>query len=145
MLPELTNTHDIELEATLQQLPLDLRGNAVETNMAAGKDRGRSGRCRACCSCHSGDETRVRGVSRNWSVESWVDFVFRGGGLAKRQGRNERVRMEPIDEDSAEGMTRRESLSDLLLTLRCQSVWRRREASRLGPFNCMLSRRSGGR
>ena len=35
-----TNTHDIELETTLQQLPLDLRGDAVETDMAVGEDGG---------------------------------------------------------------------------------------------------------
>lgn len=35
-----TNTHDIELEATLQQLPLDLGSNAVETDMAVGEDGG---------------------------------------------------------------------------------------------------------
>lgn len=35
-----TNTHDIELETTLQQLPLDLGGDAVETDMAVGEDGG---------------------------------------------------------------------------------------------------------
>lgn len=36
----LTNTHDIELETTLQQLPLDLGGDAVETDMAVGENGG---------------------------------------------------------------------------------------------------------
>ena len=35
---EHTDTHDIELETTLQQLPLDLGSNAVETNMAVGEN-----------------------------------------------------------------------------------------------------------
>lgn len=35
-----TDTHDIELEATLQQLPLDLGSNAIEADMAVGKDGG---------------------------------------------------------------------------------------------------------
>lgn len=35
-----TNTHDIELKATLQQLALDLRGNAVKTNMAMRENSG---------------------------------------------------------------------------------------------------------
>jgi hypothetical protein len=34
-----TDTDDIELEASLQQLLLDLLSNAVETDMAPGKDR----------------------------------------------------------------------------------------------------------
>lgn len=38
--PTHTDTHDIELEATLQQLALDLRGNAVKTDMAMGENSG---------------------------------------------------------------------------------------------------------
>lgn len=37
-----TNTHDIELEATLQQLPLNLRGDAVKTDMAMRENSGLS-------------------------------------------------------------------------------------------------------
>jgi hypothetical protein len=33
-----TNANDVELEATLQELALNLRGDAVETNMALGED-----------------------------------------------------------------------------------------------------------
>ena len=36
---ERTNTDDIELEAALKELPLNLGGNAVETDMALGEDR----------------------------------------------------------------------------------------------------------
>lgn len=45
---EHTNTHDIELESALQQLALDLGGDAVETDMAVGEDGGRVGRGGAC-------------------------------------------------------------------------------------------------
>lgn len=34
-----TNTHDIELETALQQLPLDLRSDTIETDMAARENR----------------------------------------------------------------------------------------------------------
>lgn len=36
----LTNTDNIELEATFQQLSFDLRGDAIETNMASRMDCG---------------------------------------------------------------------------------------------------------
>ena len=36
-----TNTHHVELETALQQLPLNLRSDAVETDMAARKDSSR--------------------------------------------------------------------------------------------------------
>jgi hypothetical protein len=40
----LTNTDDVELETTLQELLLNLRSDAVETDMALGVDSvGRSG------------------------------------------------------------------------------------------------------
>lgn len=35
-----TDTNDIELKATLQELPLNLRGNAVKTDMGARVDGG---------------------------------------------------------------------------------------------------------
>jgi len=35
----LANTDDIKLKATFQQLSLNLRGNAVETDMASREDR----------------------------------------------------------------------------------------------------------
>lgn len=35
-----TNTHNIELETTLQQLPLNLGGDTVETDVAVGEDGG---------------------------------------------------------------------------------------------------------
>lgn len=38
---KLTNANDIELETTLQQLLLDLAGNAVETDVALGVDGSR--------------------------------------------------------------------------------------------------------
>lgn len=37
----LTNTHHVELETALQQLPLNLRSNTVETDMAAREDSSR--------------------------------------------------------------------------------------------------------
>lgn len=42
---QLTNTDDVELETTLEELALDLAGDAVETNVALGVDgRRRHGR-----------------------------------------------------------------------------------------------------
>ena len=38
MVCRLTDTDDVELETTLQELALDLRGDAVETDMALGGD-----------------------------------------------------------------------------------------------------------
>ena len=35
----LTDTDDVELEASLEQLLLDLLGDAIKPNMASGKDR----------------------------------------------------------------------------------------------------------
>lgn len=49
---QLTDTHNIELETTLQELLLDLRGDAVETDMAARKD-GARGSCDTGCRGHS--------------------------------------------------------------------------------------------
>lgn len=37
-----TNANDVELESTLQELPLNLRGDAVETDMALREDSGLS-------------------------------------------------------------------------------------------------------
>ena len=45
-----TNTHDVELEPTLQQLAFNLCGDAVEADMAAGEDSGRGGRGQASSS-----------------------------------------------------------------------------------------------
>lgn len=46
-----TNADDVELKATLQQLLLDLRGDAVETDMASGEDcvGGRGSGGHRCC------------------------------------------------------------------------------------------------
>lgn len=49
----LTHNHNIKLEATLQQLPLNLGGDRVETDMAARENGGRRGGCRGS-SCHGG-------------------------------------------------------------------------------------------
>ena len=38
---DLTNADDVELETTLQELALNLRGDAVETDMALGEDAAR--------------------------------------------------------------------------------------------------------
>lgn len=51
-----TNTHNIELKSTLQQLSLDLGCDTVETNMGLRENRGRRGRRRA-----SGSHCRRRG------------------------------------------------------------------------------------
>lgn len=51
-----TNTHDIELKATLQQLALDLRGNAVKTNMAMRENSGLLSR-----SCGGGHYEEIKG------------------------------------------------------------------------------------
>ncbi len=47
---ERTNADDVELEAALEQLALDLGCDAVETDMALGVDGG-SGHRRHCCGC----------------------------------------------------------------------------------------------
>ena len=54
-----TNAHDVELEATFEELPLDLRRDTVETNMAMGENRGGRGRSRARCSSHRGAQESV--------------------------------------------------------------------------------------
>ena len=41
-----TNAYHVELEATLQELALNLRGDAVETNMALGEND-----CLGHCHC----------------------------------------------------------------------------------------------
>ena len=46
-----TNAHHIELETSFQQLPLNLRSDTVETNMAARKD-GRGGNRRGSSRSH---------------------------------------------------------------------------------------------
>lgn len=51
MIVALTDTHNIELETTLQELLLDLRGDAVETDMAARED-GARGSCDSGCRGH---------------------------------------------------------------------------------------------
>lgn len=58
-----TNTHDIELEPALQELALDLGGDAVETDMAVGEDGIRHGRHWGGCGGQGGDglqDTRMR-------------------------------------------------------------------------------------
>lgn len=57
-----TDTHDIELETTLQELPLDLRGDAVETNMAVGENGGLLSRSSAGSGSHSGRSEREDGA-----------------------------------------------------------------------------------
>lgn len=59
----LTNTHDIELEATLQQLPFNLRSDAIETDMAPREDSRRGG----TCSGHGGEGDEKCQVDR-WSI-----------------------------------------------------------------------------
>lgn len=56
---QLTNADDVELETTLQQLLLNLRSDAVETDVALGEDggRGSSGHCVCrCTGCLSGEK-----------------------------------------------------------------------------------------
>lgn len=69
-----TDTHHIELEATLEQLLLDLRRDTVETDMAAREDRIlRRGGC-ACSGSHRGYESRsVLGVKVRGSEEKKTD------------------------------------------------------------------------
>jgi hypothetical protein len=47
-----TNTHHIELKATLQELPLNLRCDTVKANMTARKNSGWVGRIRIGCGGH---------------------------------------------------------------------------------------------
>jgi hypothetical protein len=47
-----TNTHHIELKATLQELPLNLRCDTVKANMTARKNSSWVGRSRICCGGH---------------------------------------------------------------------------------------------
>lgn len=56
-----TNTDDVELEATLQELALDLAGDAVETDVALGVDGRRGSGCHFCCGCLGrGNEVEIR-------------------------------------------------------------------------------------
>jgi hypothetical protein len=48
----LANTHHIELKATLQELPLNLRCDTVKANMTARKNSGWVGRIRIGCGGH---------------------------------------------------------------------------------------------
>lgn len=61
--PRLTNTDDIELETTLEELALDLGGDAVETDVALGVDGG-SGHGRHCSGWNAVD---------NW-LEEVLDY-----------------------------------------------------------------------
>lgn len=51
-----TNTHHIELETTLQQLPFNLGGDAIETDMAVGEDGGLLTRGRGGSGSHCGGD-----------------------------------------------------------------------------------------
>lgn len=54
-----TNTHHIKLETTLQQLPLNLGGDAIETDMAVGEDGGLLTRGRGGSGSHCGGKSQV--------------------------------------------------------------------------------------
>jgi len=54
-----TNADNIELEAALQELALNLRGDAVETDMALGEDSGRG----HCCCLGNSSAMSIEGVS----------------------------------------------------------------------------------
>jgi hypothetical protein len=70
-----TNTHHIELKATLQELPLNLRCDAVKTNVAAREDSGRVGRVRISCGRHGescylvGYDFQIKSGIEQWEVE----------------------------------------------------------------------------
>lgn len=86
----LTNTDDVELESALQELALDLGGDAVETDMALGVDGGsRYGR-------HCGQEAKLWTpieMSYEAGIE-WMEAEETATGLdrtwAKGQGRGRR-------------------------------------------------------
>lgn len=56
---KLTDADDVELEATLQELALDLAGDAVETDMALGVD---------ACSRHGRHFRRRNGIEINRTI-----------------------------------------------------------------------------
>lgn len=102
---ELTNTHNIELKATFQQLPFDLGSNAIETDMAPWEDRRRGG----ACSGHVG----VRGIRRQ-------SFSGRRGSQWKEFDRKN------IEGTKGIGAARREKQvfeGDRSLTPRIESAW----------------------
>ena len=70
---ELTNADDVELEATLQELLLDLRGDAVETDMAPGKDSIRV--CRRHCDVQGARAGRCELINFESLYEEDVDGV----------------------------------------------------------------------
>lgn len=84
---ELTNTHNIELEATFQQLPFNLRSNAIETDMAPGEDLRRGG----ACSGHGGG---VRGIRRHGFSDrrdsQWKE-------LDRKIRRKQKVSVQPVE------------------------------------------------
>ena len=53
-----TNTHHVKLETALEELPFNLGGDAVETNMAARENGSRGGRGRGSSGSHGGERTR---------------------------------------------------------------------------------------
>ena len=65
-----TNANDVKLETTLQQLLLNLRSNAVETDMALGDD-GRSWRSHFVCRWWAGVCRRVLRKGRVRELMQW--------------------------------------------------------------------------
>lgn len=93
-----TNTNDVELETTLQELALDLAGDAVETNMALGVDgrRGSGRHCRWWFEKKNRIELRGR----------WCELIKTNGcQVDKRRGRRCRGyrRMEGIKQPQRDG------------------------------------------
>ncbi len=66
---ERTNADDVELEAALEQLALDLGCDAVETDMALGVDGG-SGHRRHCCGVFL-DGLGIQKGNRRCSSRGW--------------------------------------------------------------------------
>lgn len=88
---ELTNTHNIELEATFQQLPFNLRSNAIETDMAPGEDRRRGG----ACSGHGGG---VRGIRRQ-GFSGRRDSQWKE--LDRKIRRKQKVSVQPVERNKS--------------------------------------------
>ena len=58
-----TNTHHVKLEAAFEELPFNLGGDAVETDMAARENGSRGGRSRGSSGSHGGENEGYLGFS----------------------------------------------------------------------------------
>lgn len=98
-----TNADDVELEAALQELALNLAGDTIETDMAVGVNggRGNSGHFRSCWWAKDERELYGRWSKLMPSGVSQDQFVVLGGwveGIAERERWWEGKRQERTSE-----------------------------------------------